>query len=55
MKDVVIMPFGVALMKEGRVIMEFPTEQEAYEYKRELEDSDNENRTDQKCGYKNES
>lgn len=49
MNDVAILPFGAAIMKNGRITIQFPTEQEAYEYKKELK---SENRTEQKCGYK---
>ncbi len=53
--DVVIMPFGAAIMRDGRIIMKFPTEQEAYEYKKELEDLNNENRTTKKYSYQDKS
>lgn len=43
---------GAAIMKNGRITIQFPTEQEAYEYKKELEELKSENRTEQKCGYK---
>jgi hypothetical protein len=51
MNDVAILPYGAAIMKDGRISIMFPTEQEALEYKKELEDSDSENWTNEKCGY----
>lgn len=47
---VAILPFGTAIIKERRIIMEFPTEKEAYEYAKELEEQDIENRTEPKFG-----
>lgn len=47
---VAILPFGAAIIKERRIIMEFPTEKEADEYAKELEEQDNENRTEPKSG-----
>jgi len=47
---VAILPFGAAIIKERRIIMEFPTEKEAYEYAKELEEQDIENRTKPKFG-----
>lgn len=54
-KDIAIMPFGAAIMKDGRITMKFPTEQEAYEYVKELEDFDNENWTDKRNGNQDQS
>ena len=50
------MPFGAAFMKNGRIEMQFPTEQEAYEYKKDLEEERDENRTEPRseCGKRNE-
>jgi len=48
---VVILPFGAAIMKDRRILMEFPTEKEAYEYVKELEEQRNENRTEPEFGY----
>ena len=47
---VAIFPFGAAIIKARRIIMEFPTEKEAYEYAKELEEQDIENRTEPKFG-----
>lgn len=47
---VAILPFGTAIIKERRIIMEFPTEKEAYEYAKELEEQDIENRAEPKFG-----
>lgn len=50
------MPFGAAFMKKGRIEMQFPTEQEAYEYKKDLEEERDENRTEPRseCGKRDE-
>lgn len=39
----VILPFGTVFLNKDKIDISFPTEQEAIEYIRELEDSTNEN------------
>ena len=39
----VILPFGTVLLNKNKIDIAFPTEQEANEYIRELEDPTNEN------------
>ena len=46
-QKLVILPFGTALLNKDKIDIAFPTEQEAIEYIRELEDSTNENYREQ--------
>ncbi len=45
--SLVILPFGTALFDKNKIDIAFPTEQEAIEYMRELEDTTNENYNEQ--------
>lgn len=42
-QKLVILPFGTVFLNKDKIDTAFPTEQEAIEYIRELEDSTNEN------------
>lgn len=46
-QKLVILPFGTVLLNKDKIDIAFPTEQEAIEYIRELEDSTNENYREQ--------
>lgn len=46
-QKLVILPFGTVLLNKDKIDIAFPTEQEAIEYIRELEDLTNENYREQ--------
>ncbi len=46
-QKLVILSFGTVLLNKDKIDIAFPTEQEAIEYIRELEDSTNENYREQ--------
>lgn len=46
-QKLVILPFGTVLLNKNKIDVAFPTEQEAIEYIKELEDSINENYNEQ--------
>jgi len=46
-QKLVILPFGTVILNKDKIDIAFPTEQEAIEYIRELEDSTNENYREQ--------